>query len=124
MFLRAARSGEPGGGMKGDTQVTDGPQSRPESPDDPEIQPIPIRVDLRWAGTLLRTAGGSIIGRVGNPMCACCGKRLPSDEVIYRIGPGACAFLCQECAQGDDWKQIPLPTGRRGDSERGCLGDD
>jgi hypothetical protein len=104
--------------------VTDESQSRPETPDDYEMQPVPIRVDLQWTGTLLRTSDGFVIGEVGNPMCACCGKKVPSDELIYRVGRGAYAFLCQECAQGDDWKQLRLPTGRYGDSEQSCLMDD
>ena len=88
------------------------------------MKPIPIRVGLQWAGTQLRTSDGSVIGEVGKPKCACCGKELPSDELIYRIGAGAYAFLCQECAQGDDWKQLCLPTGRYDDSEHAHLMDD
>jgi len=99
--------------------VTDEPESRPMSPDDHEMRPTPIRVDLQWTGTVLRTADGAIIGKVSNPMCPCCGKELPSDALMYRIGPGAYAFLCQGCAQGDAWKQLPLPTDRYGDAEQG-----
>jgi len=89
--------------------VTEGPQSKPETRDVHELRPVPIRMDLHWTGTLLRTSDGRVIGEAGNPMCACCGKRLPSDELIYQVGPGAYAFLCQECARGDDWKRLRLP---------------
>ena len=98
--------------------MTDEPESRSAWPDDREMQPTPIRVDIQWAGTVLRTADGTVIGKVGDPMCPCCGKKLPSDELIYRVGPGAYAFLCQECAQGDGWKQLPLPTDRYGDPKQ------
>ena len=104
--------------------MADEPESRPASPEDREERPMPIHVDLQWTGTVLRTADGGFIGRVGNPMCACCGKRLPSDELMYRVGPGAYAFLCQECAQGDDWKYLRLPAGIGGDSEQDRPADD
>ena len=94
--------------------MTDKPKNR-SVPLNNKPLPQPLHVGPLFAGTVLRTADGSIIGQVGNPICAICGEQLPSDELIYRVGPGSFSYLCQDCAHGDEWKQLALDIGKYGE---------